>query len=52
MWKVIVDKESGIEAGKQLSVWYGHMPLGPASAMDDFFEKWLAEPLVAKNNQP
>src|SRR6266568_1569936 len=40
MWKVIVDKESKIEASKQLSIWYGHMPIGPASAMDLFFENW------------
>ncbi len=40
MWKVIVDKESKREAGKQLSILYGHLPFGPASAMDQFFEKW------------
>lgn len=40
MWKVIVDKESKGEAGKQLSILYGHLPIGPASAMDQFFEKW------------
>jgi len=40
MWKVIVDKESKIDAGKQLSIWYGHMPFGEAAAMDHFFENW------------
>jgi len=43
MWKVIVDKESKAEAGKQLSIWYGHLSLGPASAMDRFFEGWQPE---------
>ena len=51
MWKVIVNKESKTEAAKQLSVWYGHMPVGPASAMDNFFEKWLPEPTGANNKQ-
>ncbi|MGD1076333.1 MAG: tyrosine-protein phosphatase [Thermodesulfovibrionales bacterium] len=41
IWKVIIVKEAKMEAGKQLSIFYGHMSLGPASAMDHFFEKWL-----------
>ena len=49
MWKVIVDKKSKTEAGKQLSMLYGHMPLGPASAMDRFFENWQPE---ATNDLP
>lgn len=48
MWKVIVDKESKIEAGKQLSIFYGHMPLGPASAMNTFFENWLPDQTILK----
>lgn len=47
MWKVIVEKESKREAGKQLSILYGHLPLGPASAMDQFFEKW--HPVLASD---
>lgn len=43
MWKVIVDKESKSEAGKQLSILYGHLPFGPPSAMNRFFEKWSPE---------
>lgn len=43
MWKVIVDKESKGEASKQLSILYGHLPLGPASAMDQFFNNWRPE---------
>jgi protein tyrosine/serine phosphatase len=40
MWKVIVDKEPKSEAAKQLSIWYGHIPIGKTIAMDRFFEKW------------
>jgi protein tyrosine/serine phosphatase len=40
MWKVIVDKEPKSEARKQLSILYGHFPLGKTSAMDHFFEHW------------
>lgn len=40
MWKVVVDGESKAEAGKQLTFWYGHFPLGDKRAMDNFFEKW------------
>ncbi|MDA8214188.1 MAG: dual specificity protein phosphatase family protein [Nitrospiraceae bacterium] len=41
MWKVIVDKEPKSEAGKQLSILYGHLPMGKATAMDRFFENWI-----------
>lgn len=47
MWKVIVDKEPKREAGKQLSILYGHLPFGPASAMDQFFDKW--HPVLASD---
>jgi len=40
MWKVIVDHESKPEAEKQLSIFYGHVPLGGTYAMDKFFKKW------------
>lgn len=40
MWKVIVDKEPKSEAGKQLSILYGHLPIGKTTAMDHFFENW------------
>lgn len=43
MWKVIVDKISKAEAKKQLSILYGHIPIGPTSAMDKFFERWRPE---------
>ena len=40
MWKVVVDKKSKLEARKQLSILYGHIPIGKTSAMDSFFQKW------------
>ena len=40
MWKVIVDKEPKSEAGKQLSILYGHLPIGKTTATDHFFENW------------
>jgi protein tyrosine/serine phosphatase len=40
MWKVIVDKEPKSEAHKQLSILYGHLPIGDTSTLDRFFEKW------------
>lgn len=40
MWKVIVNKEPKSEAGEQLSILYGHLPIGKTSAMDNFFENW------------
>ena len=49
MWKVIVDRESKMAAASQLSILYGHLPIGPASAMDRFFENWRPE---ATNDLP
>ncbi len=43
MWKVVVDKEPKSEAGKQLSILYGHIPIGKTSAMNRFFENWKPE---------
>ncbi|MGB9711780.1 MAG: dual specificity protein phosphatase family protein [Dissulfurimicrobium sp.] len=40
MWKVIVDKEPKAKAADQLSIIYGHMPVGKTTAMDHFFKKW------------
>lgn len=40
MWKVIVDKEPKSEAGRQLSILYGHIPVGKTIAMDQFFKNW------------
>jgi protein tyrosine/serine phosphatase len=44
MWKVIVDKEPKSEAGKQLSIFYGHLPIGKTIVMDRFFQSWNLPP--------
>jgi protein tyrosine/serine phosphatase len=43
MWKVIVDKEPKSEAEKQLSLFFGHFPIGKTAAMDRFFQSWDPE---------
>ena len=40
LWKVYVDKEPANVAKKQLSIWYGHIPLGDTRSLDQFFETW------------
>lgn len=39
LWKMWVDGESKVEADKQLSIYYGHMPIGSTTAMDRSFQK-------------
>jgi len=41
MWKAAVDKEIKTEAEKELSIWYGHIPIGKTTAMDRFFDRWI-----------
>jgi protein tyrosine/serine phosphatase len=43
MWKMIVDHASKAEAKKQITILYGHIPIGSTRAMDDFFERWSAK---------
>ena len=40
LWKVFVDREPKALARKQLSLRFGHFPIGPTSALDDFFKRW------------
>ena len=40
LWKVYVDGEPKALARKQLSLRFGHFPIGPTSALDDFFKRW------------
>ncbi|MBI5748799.1 MAG: hypothetical protein HZA00_06685, partial [Nitrospinae bacterium] len=49
MWKVIVNKEQKSEAGKQLSLRFGHIPVGKTYAMDRFFHNWKPEPYFTDN---
>ncbi len=43
IWKVVMDGEPEWEAKKQLSIFYGHMPIGKVTVLDQFFEKWIRE---------
>jgi undecaprenyl-diphosphatase len=40
VWKVVVDGQDGETAGKQLTIFYGHLPYGQFRAMDRCFERW------------
>ena len=44
MWKVLVDREPKSEAEKQLSIFFGHLPVGSTYAMDSFFARWEPGP--------
>ncbi len=43
MWKVVIDKKAKAEAEKQLSIFFWHLPVGPTTAMDRFFQNWKPE---------
>ncbi len=43
MWKIVVDGESLSKAKKQLSIIYGHFPIGSAVTMDQFFKEWTRD---------
>jgi undecaprenyl-diphosphatase len=40
LWKISVDKEPKALARRQLSLRFGHFPIGPTSALDEFFKRW------------
>lgn len=40
MWKVVVDGEPKSVADRQLSIRFGHIPIGSTTAMDRFFMSW------------
>ncbi|MDA8086501.1 MAG: dual specificity protein phosphatase family protein [Nitrospiraceae bacterium] len=40
MWKEVADGENKSEADKQLSIRYGHMPVGGTTVMDHVFLSW------------
>jgi protein tyrosine phosphatase (PTP) superfamily phosphohydrolase (DUF442 family) len=45
LWKLVVDRVPKSVARKQLSILYGHVPLGPTQVLDDFIEKY--EPITS-----
>jgi hypothetical protein len=50
IWKVSQNKASKREAGKQLTIWYGHRPFGKASAMNRSFKNWNPDFLTIEDN--
>jgi len=50
LWKVVVDGERKAVAEKQLSIRYGHFPVGQTSVLDDFFDEWDPPLLRPANN--
>ena len=44
LWKVVVDGEPKSIAEKQLSILYGHFPVGQTAVLDDFFKDWKPAP--------
>lgn len=42
IWKVVVDNESPRTAKAQLSLWFGHLPVGATQVLDQFFDQWTA----------
>lgn len=53
LWKVVVDGEPKSIAKKQLSIRYGHFPVGQTAILDDFFEDWdpAAAPRLQVNSR-
>ncbi len=51
LWKVVVDGEPKSVAEKQLSIRYGHFPVGQTSVLDDFFDEWSPVPPPANSRQ-
>lgn len=48
MWKVVVDGEPKSIAEKQLSVRYGHIPVGQTTVLNDFFREWNPDKALQK----
>lgn len=40
IWKMVIDGASKSTAKKQLSIRFGHLPVGPTRALDVFLEHW------------
>ncbi|MEW5800883.1 MAG: dual specificity protein phosphatase family protein [bacterium] len=43
IWKMVIDGQPKLEAKKQLSIFFGHVSIGPTRVLDEFFEKWEPE---------
>lgn len=40
IWKIAIDGASVQEAKKQMSIFYGHLPVGPTQILDDVLDSW------------
>jgi undecaprenyl-diphosphatase len=40
LWKTMIDGAPASEARRQLSLRYGHVPVGPTTVLDAFFDHW------------
>ena len=49
IWKVVIDNEPKAKAEEQLSILYGHLPVGKTTAMDRFFRKWAGDQGLSRN---
>jgi protein tyrosine/serine phosphatase len=43
IWKMEIDGQPKAVAKRQLSIRFGHIPMGPTSVLDAFIEKWKHE---------
>ena len=51
LWKVVIDGVPKSVAKRQLSIRYGHMPVGSTQALDVFFDKWVSPTKVNVNTK-
>jgi protein tyrosine/serine phosphatase len=51
LWKVAVEGAATSVAKRQLSIRYGHMPLGPTQELDSFFDTWVKARKVNMNTE-
>ena len=40
LWKMVVDGVPKAEAQKELSIWYGHLPIGPTQVLDELVKRY------------
>ena len=51
MWKMQIDGEPKAVAQRQLSIRFGHIPIGPTSVLDTFIQKWEPADEAARPSQ-
>jgi protein tyrosine/serine phosphatase len=48
LWKMEIDGQPKAVAQRQLSIRFGHIPIGPTSVLDTFIGKWQSETGIAR----